>query len=193
MKLPKLEKPDRYEGLYVFDFGDHAGVGFTAEEVAELLDNERYREGKVYRVHRAFPDGRLELKGVPAERFQLEAGMFFYATDEATARNDFKHLVDMAVRTMPPCRAKVHLAKRGDDQYVVALIYPAEHDEEISSWLLEGDYRTSGPAEGGVGAVERYYGKACDILDRQQLFGAGDDASRTGQELLESVTRAVQR
>jgi len=193
MKLPKLEKPDRYEGLYVFDFGDHAGVGFTAEEVAELLDNERYREGKVYRVHRAFPDGRLELKGVPAERFQLEAGMFFYATDEATARNDFKHLVDMAVRTMPPCRAKVHLAKRGDDQYVVALIYPAEHDEEISSWLLEGDYRTSGPAEGGVGAVERYYGNACEILDRQQLFGAGDDASRTGQELLESVTRAVQR
>ena len=37
MKLPKLDNPDRYKGLYIFDFGDHAGVGFTAEEVAELL------------------------------------------------------------------------------------------------------------------------------------------------------------
>ena len=47
MKLPKLENPDRYQGLYVFDFGDHADVGFTVEEVAELLDSERYKEGKV--------------------------------------------------------------------------------------------------------------------------------------------------
>ena len=66
MKLPKLEKPDRYQGLYVFDFGDHAGVGFTAEEVAELLDSERYKEGKAYKIQRAFPDGRMELRAVPA-------------------------------------------------------------------------------------------------------------------------------
>ena len=151
MKLPKLEQPDRYEGLYVFDFGDHAGVGFTAEEVAELLDSERYGQGKVYKIHRAYPDGRLELRGVPAERFQLEAGMLFHAKDEATARGDFKRLVALAVRALPPCRAKVHLARYAEDRYAVALIYPAEHDEEISSWLLEGGYRTSGPAEGGVG------------------------------------------
>jgi hypothetical protein len=193
MKLPKLEKPDRYEGLYVFDFGDHAGVGFTAEEVAELLDSERYREGKAYKIHRAFPDGRLELKGVPAERFQLEAGMFFYAEDEGTARSDFRRLVDLAIRTVPPCRAKVHLAKCAEDQYAVALIYPAELDEEISSWLLEGGYRTAGPAEGGVGVVEQYYRQAQEVLDRHQLFGSGELVSRTGEELLESVTRAVQR
>jgi hypothetical protein len=36
MKLPKLQKPDVYTGLYMVDFGDHSGVGFTAEEVAEL-------------------------------------------------------------------------------------------------------------------------------------------------------------
>jgi hypothetical protein len=37
MKLPKLEKPDKYVGLYVVDFSDgstkltagHTGVGFT--------------------------------------------------------------------------------------------------------------------------------------------------------------------
>jgi len=90
MKLPKLDKPDRYKGLYIFDFGDHAAVGFTAEEVAELLESERYGEGKVYKIHRAYPDGRLELKGVPPETFQLESGMIFYATLAETAQGDFK-------------------------------------------------------------------------------------------------------
>jgi hypothetical protein len=194
MKLPKLEKPDRYEGLYVFDFGDHAGVGFTAEEVAELLDSERYREGKVYKIHRAYPDGRLELKGVPAERFQLEAGMLFHAKDEATAQDDFTRLVSLAVRTPPPpCRAKVHLARLAEDRYAVALIYPAEHDDEISSWLLEGGYRTSGQVEGGIGAIEGYYRSRAEILDRHQLFGKSENISRTGEELLGSVARAVQR
>jgi hypothetical protein len=193
MKLPKLEKPDRYQGLYVFDFGDHVGVGFTAEEVAELLESERYRDGKVYKIHRAYPDGRLELKGVPAERFQLEAGMFFYCHDEATARADFKRLVNLAVRAAPPCRAKVQLARYADDRYAVAAIYPAEYDDEISSWLLEGEYRTAGEVEGGVGAVERYYQAKPEILDRHQLFGAGETVSRTGEELLVSTARAVQR
>ena len=50
MKLPELEKPEKYVGLYIFDFGDHVGVGFTAGEVAELLESEKYRDGKVYRI-----------------------------------------------------------------------------------------------------------------------------------------------
>jgi len=193
MKLPRLEKPDRYEGLYVFDFGDHVGVGFTAEEVAELLESERYEAGKAYKIHRAYPDGRLELKGVSAEKFQLEAGMFFSSRDEATARADFKRLVNLAVRIAPPCRAKVHLARYADDRYVVALIYPAEYDDEVSSWLLEGEYRTKGEAEGGVGAVERYYQAKPEILDRHQLFGVSENVSRTGEELLVATARAVQR
>lgn len=193
MEMPKLEKPDRYAGLYVFDFGDHAGVGFTAEEVAELLESERYREGKVYKIHRAYPDGRLELKGVPAERFQLEAGMFFYSRDEATARVDFQRLVHLAVQTTPPCRAKIQLARVAQDRHVVALIYPAEFDDEVSGWLLEGGYRTTGAAEGGIGAVERYYGDQPEILDRHQLFGASEIVSRTGEELMVSAAKAVQR
>jgi hypothetical protein len=193
MKLPKLEKPERYQGLYVFDFGDHAGVGFTAEEVAELLDSERYKEGKVYKIQRAFPDGRMELRAVSAAGFQLEAGMFFYAQNEATARRDFQRLVNLAVRNAPPCRAQVQLTRYAPDKFAVALVYPAERDEEVSAWLLEGDYRTAGPAEGGVGAVERYYRDRPQILETQQLFGTSETVSRTGQELLESVALAVQR
>jgi len=193
MKLPKLEKPDRYQGLYVFDFGDHVGVGFTAEEVAELLESERYRDGKVYKIYRAHPDGRLELRGMSTERFQLEAGMFFYSRDEATARADFNRLGNLAVQTAPPCRAKVHLAKLANNEYVVAMIYPAEYDEEISSWLLAGEYHTVGKVEGGTAAVERYYQSKPEILDKHQLFGTNETISRTGEELLLSTARAVQR
>lgn len=198
MELPKLQKPGKYVGLYIFDFGGpqgraHAGVGFTAQEVAELLESEKYRHGKVYKIHRAYSDGRLELKGVPAQTFQLEAGMFFYSRDLETARKDYKTLVGLAVEVAPPCRAKVHLAKYGKDKFAVALIYPAEYDDEVSSWLLDGDYRTAGAVEGGTGAVQRYYDSAAEILERHQLFGKSEPISRTGEELLASLKLAVQR
>jgi len=193
MKLPKLEKPDKYIGLYIFDFGNHVGVGFTAEEVAELLESERYKHGKVYKIHKAYPDGKLELKGVPTETFQLEAGMFFYSNDLETGKQDFKQLVNLAVKTSPPCRAKAHLAKYSDDRFVVALIYPAEYDDEVSSWLLDGEYKTAGAADGGAGAVQRYYDYKPEILDKHQLFGESELVSRTGEELLASLSLAVQR
>jgi len=193
MKLPKLQNTEKYVGLYIFDFGDHVGVGFTAEEVAELLESEKYKDGKVYKIHRAYPDGTLELKGVLAENFQLEAGMFFYSSDLETGRRDFKALVNLAVKSAPPSRAKVHLAGYRDGGFVVALIYPAEYDAEVSSWLLDGRYKTSGAAEGGVGAVQRYYNRQAEILDRHQLFGKSELTNRTGVELLASMKFAVQR
>ena len=193
MKLPKLKKPDKYAGLYVFDFGEHTGVGFTAQEVAELLESEKYKDCKAYKIHKAYPDGKLELKGIRAETFELEAGMFFYSSDIEPARRDFKELVNLAVKAAPPCRAKVHLAKYSGDKFTVSIIYPAEYDDEISSWLLDGDYKTSGAAEGGVGAVQRYYDYRPEILDRHQLFGESEWVSRTGEELLAAAKLAIQR
>ena len=193
MKLPKLEKPEKYVGLYIFDFGDHVGTGFTAQEVAELLESEKYKNCKVYKIHNAYPDGRLELKGIRPEIFQLEAGMFFYSTDLETANRDFKALIDLAVKTAPPCRAKVHLAKYSDDKLVVSVIYPAEYEDEISSWLLEGRYKTKGSAEAGIDAVQRYYDHQPQILERHQLFTKSESISRTGRELKASVKLAVQR
>ena len=193
MKLPKLEKPEKYVGLYIFDFGDHVGTGFTAREVAELLESEKYKNCKVYKIHKAWPDGKIELKGIRSEIFQLEAGMFFYERDLETATRDFKALVNLAVKSAPPCRAKVQLAKYSDDKFAVSIIYPAEYDDEISSWLLDARYKTTGAAEGGIEAVQRYYDQQPQILERHQLFGESESISRTGRELLASVKLAVQR
>ena len=193
MKLPEIKQPEKYVGLYIFDFGDHTGVGFTAQEVAELLESERYKDCKVYKIYKAYPDGRLELKGVRPEIFQLEAGMFFYSNDHQTAGDNFKGLVHLAVKTSPPCRAKLHLAKYSENKFVTALIYPAEYDDEISTWLLEGNYKTTGQAQGGLEAVQQYYDKNPDVLDRHQLFDKSESISKTGDELLACLKLAVQR
>jgi hypothetical protein len=193
MELPELQNPQKYVDLYVFDFGDHCGVGFTAEEVAELFESEKYKNCKAYKIHKAYHDGKLELKGVRAEIFQLEAGMFFHSSDLKTAKRDFKGLVNLAVKTAPPCRAKVHLAKYSEEKLVTALIYPAEYDEEMSTWLLDGGYKTAGAAEGSIEAVRRYYDYKLKVLDRHQLFSKSEYQSRTGKELLAGVKLAVQR
>jgi hypothetical protein len=193
MKLPELKNSDRYVGLYVFDFGDHCGVGFTAEEVAELFESERYKNCKAYKIHMAYPDGRLELKGVRPEIFQLEAGLFFYSSDLETARANFRSLVNLAVKSAPPCRAKLYLAKYSNEKFVTAIIYPAEYDDQISTWLLDGNYKTTGAAEGGLEAVQRYYDYKPQILDRHQLFGKSEYQSRSGEQLLASLKLAVQR
>ena len=193
MELPELQHPQKYVDLYVFDFGDHCGVGFTAEEVAELFESEKYKNCKAYKIHKAYPDGKLELKGMRAEIFQLEAGMFFYSSDLKTAKRDFKGLVNLAVKTAPPCRAKVHLAKYNDNKFMAALIYPAEYDDQISTWLLDGGYKADGVAGAGIGAVQKYYDAELQILDRHQLFGKSEYQSRTGEELLAGIKLAVQR
>ena len=193
MKLPEVQNANKYVGLYVVDFGEHSSVGFTAQEVAELLESERFKDVKVYKIYNAYPDGRMELKGLTRSTFELEAGMFFYASDPEEAKTNYKKLVDLAVRQSPPGRAKVHRAICGDERYVTALIYPAEYDDEFSRWLLDGDYKTTGQVEGGVSAVSLYYESDPEVVERSQLFAESSFADRSGAELLEATKKAVQR
>jgi len=193
MRLPEIKNPDKYVDLYVVDFGGHSGVGFTADEVAEFLESEKFKDVKVYRIYKAYPDGKMELKGVPNEIFELEAGMFFYEADETSASSDYKKLIDSAVKTAPPTKAKVHFAKYSDEKFVTALIFPAEYNDQISRWLLDIDYKTKGAAEGGIEAVKRYYADKPEILERHQLFNQRQMDSLTGAELLAATKMAVVR
>ncbi len=192
MKLPELKEADKYVGLYVVDFGDHSSTGFTASEVAELLESEQFADAQVYRIHRANPDGSLELQGVARETFRLEAGMFFYAADESTARDDYARLLSWGEQTLPPARCKVHLAAAGD-RHVTALIYPAEYDHAFSQWLLDADYHTAGEVAGGTGAVQSYYDANENVLESQQLWPADSANALEGDALLEATNNAVVR
>ncbi len=193
IKIPPINDSIPYRGLYAVDFGDHSGVGFTAEEVAELLDSEHFSHIQVYKIHNAYPDGRMELVGVRNDLFGLEMGTFFYAPDSETAEREYRQLIDLAIRLSPPTRAKVHLARYSDGQHVTALIYPAEYNDEFSRWLIDGDYCTSGAVEGGIEAFQRYINQSPDILQRHQLWSRSPIEHLSGQQLLEATNRVFVR
>jgi hypothetical protein len=197
MNLPRIESAEHLRGLYVYDFGEWAAVGYTAEEIAVLLDSEAYRGGKVYRIHRATPDGHLELRGVAPVRFQVESGLFFYRARLDEAQADFAALLAGAERAAPPCRAVVHLAQRPGapehSAFVTALIFPGEYDDAVAQWLLAQDFRGGDRAEGGVSHVSNYYAENNQIIERHQLWSRSAIPSRRADEVLASVRKAVQR
>lgn len=193
MNLQEVKDADRYVGLYVVDFGDHSAVGFTAEEVAELLDSEADSDVTVYKIYKAYPDGRMELTGVRRELFGLETGMFFYARSEQAGQADFERLCGLAEITPAPARAKVHLASDNNGGFVTALIYPAEYDEEVSRWLLDSGYRTEGAVHAGDNAVQRYYDADWQILERRQLWTQTSIESLHGQALREAAKKRLVR
>jgi hypothetical protein len=192
MKLPELKEADKYTGLYVVDFEDHCGVGFVASEVAELLESAQFSDVQVYKVHRANPDGTMELKGVANQTFQLEAGIFFHAVDEETARADYDRLLAWADQQSAPSRCKVQLIAAGDS-FVTAMIYPAEFDDAFSRWLLDGQYRTEGAVEAGTSVAGRHYDAGHTILANTQLWPVESADYLTGQALLEATKRAIVR
>ncbi len=191
MKLEKLENPQKYAGLYVVDFGNHTSTGFTGQEVEMLLESEKYASIKVYKIHNAYPDGTLELRGVSNETFNLESGMFFYSGNEFTANGDYKRLLKLMVTGEVPARAKVHLSCLNEGNYVVALIYPAEADDEFARMLVDKDFKTDGLVTGGTSAVTGYYAAVPEVLERHQLLSSKQ--SKDLNELYTSLKYAVQR
>lgn len=194
MKLPELEHPEKYAGLYVFDCDGQTAVGYTADEVAVLLESERYQHGKVYRIHRALPDGTMELQGVPTETFSVEDGLFFYRNNEPAAKADFDDLARLVSDTPPPCRMKLQLARLAGEPetWLTAIIFPAEHTHEVGNWLNELNYAGGDLVEGGSTQVAGYYADQPTLIERRQLWPAGS-ISRPAEEVLASVRQPVQR
>ncbi|MBK8913756.1 MAG: hypothetical protein IPM64_03980 [Phycisphaerales bacterium] len=195
MKLPPLDDPSRYRRLYVFDFGEWTAVGYTADEIAMLLESERFRDGRVFQIYNAWPDGRMELRGVSNTRFQLESGMLFYRSTADEAAEDFEALMRAAQMEAPPCRAFVHLATLGEGEgarNVTVLGYPAEYDDEMGDWLTRVGYMGGDWVEGGSSCITTYQDSQRTVHRRVQL-AARDQASRSREEVYASIRKAVQR
>jgi len=194
MRLPELEHPEAYAGLFVVDFGETCSAGYTAEEVAWLMESEVNADAKVYRIHGAEPDGTMMLKGVPAERFSIESGMFFHSHDAETARADFESLKALAETHPLPCRARLVLASHAEARlpFVAALAYPAECEEDISRWLLDHDVRAGEYADGGIGRLEQMR-QQLTIIDSAQLHARPARASRSREEVFAAVGEPIQR
>ena len=196
MKAPAVNEPQKYTGLYAFDFGEWSAIGYTAEEIAVLLESEQYADGKVYKIHRAHPDGTMELQGVSRARFNVESGLVFFREDLSAAESDYAELVALADHVAPPCRAIVHLFDRGasdeSPRFATILAYPAEFEDEIAGWLTRGDYCGGDRVEGGPSAASDYRAESCRILKRTQLWSAASGA-RPAEEIMRDVRKRVQR
>lgn len=193
MNIPKMEKPQSYVGLYAIDFGETSSLGYTAGEVASLLESEIFSQAKVYKVHRARPDGTMEVAAVSRQRFELESGMFFSGLDQASSRRDFETLLSESEKTAPPCRVKWQLAQDNKGQFLCGLIYPAEYEDEMGRWLTTIDFITKGQIEAGVSQVQRYYRQGYNIERREQLWPDTSDEGRDLQTLLDCVSLELQR
>lgn len=193
MKIPETHQPDRYVGLYVIDLDEHCALGYTAEEVASLLESQRFAHAKVYKIHRAQPDGTLELHGVSPSRFNLESGMFFHCLDENTSEQDYEQLLAWSGEQLPPCRAKLQLARCQDDKLIIALIYPGEYEQEMAAWLKDSGFRGRGPVDAGPSQVTRFYQASADVLRHQQLMPGDSLRARDRDELLATINEPLQR
>jgi len=194
MRIPELDTPDKYTGLYVFTFGDQTAVGYTADEIAVLLESKEYADGKVYRIHRAMPDGTMELQGVPRETFFKEDGLFFYRGSLDAARTDFAELARLAKETPPPCRMKLHLAEipAAAHRTCTAVVFPAECTHDVAAWLNRIGYEGGDVVEGGPSQVTDYYAAGATVVEKRQLWPAASD-SRPAEEVLAKTHLAVQR
>lgn len=193
MKLPELNNSGNYVGLYVIDFGDHCAVGYTAAETACLLESEKYADAKVFRIHRAMPDGTMELKGVTHDRFRLESGMFFNCNSEVQAKADFNTLAEYAGEILPPCNAKLQLAHDTQGNQILGLIYPAEYEDDISAWMLKSGFKGSGAVDAGISQVTKFYNSGYCINKSCQLTAATNIPARSFAELESSTGRTIQR
>ena len=195
MKLPALDNPPQYTGLFVVDFGEKTSVGYTAAEVAILMAADAYRHVKVYKIHRALADGTMELAGMAPERLGAEDALFFSRFDASRARADFETLKGSAEREPAPVQAKLNLARieAAERPHVVALIYPGEFDNAMAHWLSSIDYQGGDEVEGGSNALNRYYQNRRVVLEQHSLRGTFDGLSRSAEEVLASTHLAVQR
>jgi len=193
MKLPSTDQPQKYAGLYVIDFGEQCAIGYTAEEVAILFDSEQFADAKAYKIHRAQPDGTMDLRGVTRTRFNMESGMFFHCHDQAAGNKYFQQLNDDYTKHPPPCRCQLQLALSPQDQPLIALIYPAEYDDEMGRWLQDINFNVPGPVDAGISQVGSYYSADCRILQKLQLWPEKSLQTRSREELLATLNVAVQR
>lgn len=195
-RLPRLTNPQRYQGLYIIDFGDGISVGYLPAEVTTLAESNQFPHMHVYRIHRAQADGTLEIVSVPLQKFtgRSEESILFLRERETEAREDFETLKSQATGRFP-CRARMELVEVPDADWPCAtiLIYPAEYTDEVGRWLLEANYRGGDSIEMGIHNLAAIRQAGAKVLDETMIDAAKTGTPRTMEELLAARRYAVQR
>lgn len=194
MRLPSLSDPQKYAGLYVFDFGDHASVGYTATEIGMLWSSGQYPQGQAYRIHRAAEDGTLELEGVSRASMERSDGLLFYRRVEAEAQGDYDDLMRSAADRPPPAGVRIQFARVGGAGagYLTAILFVGQAGHDVSNWLHDVQFEGGDFVRGGWEEVGDYYAASPLIIEERHWAGSVGDV-RPLDQLLATTHLAIQR
>jgi hypothetical protein len=195
MKLPAIPDPQRYVGLYIYDFGSHVAAGYTAAEISILRGSKAHAHGTAYEIYRATDGGVLELRGVLDRRLSAREAMCFLREDGAEAQRDYGAIRTTAKHSPLPCAVELQLAKlySFDPPNVTGLSYPAAATTVIAVWLSQRAPDLGDQVMGGIdvhGRLAASEGIRIASCQPQTLLDYHD---RTEEEVLESVDRPIQR
>ena len=196
IKLPAVSNPHRYAGLYVYDFGTHAAIGYTAGEVRVLRASQAHSDGTAYEIYRVTEAGGFELRGVSDDKLSGHEAMAFLRATPAAARADYEELISLAESARLPMSATAQLYK--DTAYrpahVCALMYPAPSATALSNWLSTSGYAGGDDVVCGQDIHMALTAlPASHLLDARPLPTLFDHTDRCERELLQTVDVAVQR
>ena len=195
LQLPPIHNPQRYAGLYVYDFGTHVCVGYTAAEIQILREAEAHRDGTAYEIYRVSESGAIELRGVRDELLSEREAVCLLRADGVDARRDYDTLRKAGERHPVACVVELQLAKlyAFDPPHVTALCYPAPATSHVAGWLLThvpdaGDRVLCGiDLHAQLAASDGVRIDSCSITTEP---GFGD---RSPEEVLATIDKAIQR
>lgn len=195
IRLPTVKNPQRYIGLYVYDFGTHSSIGYTVGEIRILRESQAHRGGTAYEIYRVTDAGAYELRGVADERLAAREAICFLRRDGATARRDYDALKRGAEGSPTPCAVEMHLARVPDFRppHVTALLYAAAASAVLSGWLNGCGFAGGDRVIGGIDAHDALIGARAVRIDSCQLLALMDYRDRSPDEVLNAVDRLVQR
>ncbi len=138
-RLPPIPNPARYAGLFVFDFGTHVSVGYTAREIRYLRESPAHRTGTAYEIYRVAEDGSIELRGATDERLAARDAICFLRHSAAEARADYNELASAAAVNPLSSPVELRLARVYDldPPDVTALVFEMSASETVSRWLTQ--------------------------------------------------------
>jgi len=195
MKLPPIRDTRRYAGLYVYDFGTHVSVGYTAGEIGVLRRSAEHRHGTAYVIYRVTEEGGMELRGVGDERIGAREAMAFLRADAQAARSDYDTLRKLAGATPPPCTIEARLGKVYNLTLpnVSTLLYPAAASVGVSAWLAEIGFRGGDTVSAGPESQSTNLSGEGLQIDSCRLAGLTDDQDRSAEAVLAAVAELLQR
>lgn len=193
--LPQLDDPSSYLGLFIFDFGTHLGIGYTAGEIGILRQSPEHKHGAVYRICRVDSDGSIDLRGVTHTDWGRTELICFALGSESAARQQYERILNTARQFPVPARVEVQFGRYDElsPSYVVSMRYPQASSEPLASWLTRVDLAKDATVWRGADALAKLHNAQGLGIARGELESRMDFRDRSPDVVLATTGDVFQR